>query len=194
MKTPETPPPEGGLPKEDTPHEKAKKHSRNWGRIGAIASIVGTAAGILALYPIAFKESNHSQSEQHIFDGPIARIATQERGWDKRGFDPKDMDSGVNEIIYRFAGHFLDPINGDRNPNNAICTIKLRANPSNNPPYHGDSGFVYIQPGGPKQSQGTILYNPTLAAVYQTWYDHDFVPPECWPGNFKFPHEFPEYQ
>lgn len=178
---------------EKLPPEKAKNH--NWGKIGAVAGIVGAVAAVLALWPIV-KGDNRPQPEQHrIFDGPIARIATHERGWDERGFEPSQMDSMASEVVYRYAGHYSDSINGDRNPNNDMCAIKLRANPSATFPYPGDSGFVYVQPGTTKQPQGTILHNPTLDEIYRTRLNYEFVSAECWPGDtLQYPHSFPEYQ
>ncbi len=171
------------------------KRSLRWTKIGSIAGVVGAVAACVALYPI-FNGPEPPKTDQHrMFDGPIARIATNERGWDKRGFEPDKMDSMSNEITYRFAGHYSDAINGDHNPNNEMCAIKLRANPSATFPYSGDSGFVYLQPGNSKHQQGTTLHNPTLEAIYRTQIDYeDPIPQECYPGNMRFLHDFAEYQ
>jgi len=187
----EQPPAEENLPPEST-----KKRTPNWGKISAYAGIIGAGAAILALYPIVV-HSDPPKVEQHrMFDGPIARIATQERGWDKRGFEPDQMDSMASEITYRYAGHYNDDVNGDRNPHNEMCAIKLRANPSIISPslYPGDSGFVYVQPGTVKKSPGVVLYNPTVNDIYLTRLDYEFVPSECWPGNYQYLHKFDEYR
>ncbi|HKR81865.1 MAG TPA: hypothetical protein VJR27_02600 [Candidatus Saccharimonadales bacterium] len=183
------------LPPKENSSGETHKRSFNWSKIGGIAGIVGAVAACLALYPLVVKDPQPPKTEQHLmFDGPIARIATNEKAWDERGFEPNEMNSMSSEITYRYAGHYSDPINGDHNPNNEMCAIKLRANPSATFPYAGDSGFVYLQPGNPKHTHGTTLYNPTLETIYQTRLDYDDpIPQECYPGNMKFPHDFREY-
>ncbi len=183
------------LPPQEKSSGENHKRSLRWTIIGSSAGVIGAFAACVALYPV-FKGPEPPKTDQHrMFDGPIARIATNEKGWDERGFEPDEMNSMSSEIIYRYAGHYSDPVNGDRNPNNEMCAIKLRANPSATFLYSGDSGFVYLQPGNSKHQQGITLHNPTLAAIYQTRIDYEEpIPQECYPGNMKFPHEFPEYR
>ncbi len=168
------------------------KKPRNWERIGAIAGIVGAVVAVVALVPTVrglVVPSNH----QRVFDGPIAQIAVHQKGWDMRGFNPSDMNSVADQVEYQFAGHYTDP-NGDRNPGNVMCGVTLHANPSSSFPYDGESGFVYIQTGTPRHPQGVVLYNPTLETVYTTRLDYEYVPPECWPGNMRYPHVAADYR
>lgn len=174
--------------KSPTPH-------RNWEKIGAIATVIGTVIATVALYPVVSNAFDKPPHTQRVFDGPIGQIAFREKGWDPRGFSREQLNSPADRVSYRYAGHYTDKINGDRNSLNKMCTITLRANPSSSFPYEGDSGFVYVQPGTSKKAEGIILHNPTLEEIYNTRLAYEYVPAECYPGpagKITFEHSFEE--
>jgi hypothetical protein len=110
--------------------------------------------------------------DRRVYDGPIAAIAVNQRGWDERGFRKADFSSDSGLALYHYIGHRMV---GKRrgNPENKVCEIVLYANPSTTFPYGGDSGFVY------KVNEQEILYNPTLMTIYEARSKHGPVPPEC---------------
>ena len=174
----------------------------------AVATILSAILAIpAAIYPI-WKDSSKSHANgasgkmqnRRLYDGTIAYIATHWESWDKRGFDPRDLNSAASPITYQYAGHYKDD-DGDHNPANKMCTVQLTANPSGSFPYGGPSGFVYIQAGTSSHPEGDVLYNPKNPdAVYRMQMKNDqYVPPECWPGDgyknndVRYPHSFEEY-
>jgi hypothetical protein len=163
-----------------------KAASLNWEKISAIAGIFGAIAAIIALAPMIHAAITHS-GNNHLFDGPIAQIAVNERGYDARGFSQDDLSSMGDMVTYRYSGHYKAASRYD-NSDNKVCKLTLHANPPSTYPYGGASGFVYIQAGTESHPQQEILHNPTLVAIYQKKLDFkEYVPQECWPGNYTFP-------
>jgi hypothetical protein len=187
------------------PSERKKAKRSRLSYAVAVATILSAILTIpAAIYPI-WKDSSKGHAtgrmqNRRLYDGATAYIATHWESWDKRGFDPRDMNSAASPITYQYAGHYKDD-DGDRNPTNKMCTIQLTANPSGSFPYGGPSGFVYIQAGTSSHPEGDILYNPKNPdAVYRMQIKNDqYVPPECWPGDgyknndVRYPHSFEEY-
>lgn len=162
-----------------------KAASLNWEKISAIAGIFGAIAAIIALAPMIHAAITHS-GNSHLFDGPIAQTAVNERGYDARGFSSSDLSSMGDMVTYRYSGHYKASGRYD-NPDNKVCKLTLHANPPSTYPYGGASGFVYIQAGTESHPQQEILHNPTLVAIYQKKLDFkEYVPQECWPGNYTF--------
>lgn len=181
-------------------HKKVRKTSRLVAIATIISGLLAIPATAAAFYPIWKDNVNNKPVTQHIYDGPIAKIATDYLNWDKRGFDPRDMDSLASRITYQYGGHYIDK-DGDRNPTNEMCTIVLYANPATALPYGQESGFVYIQAGTATHSTSEILYNPKSPdAVYRLQIKNgQYVPPQCWPGDghqnndVRYPHRLEEY-
>lgn len=160
----------------------------NWEKVGAIAGIFGAVAAIIALIPIINPAPAHTNAKQ-LFDGPIAKTAVDERGYDTRGFSSTDMSSMADTVTYRYSGHYKRA-GVDDNPDNKVCKLTLHANPPANLPYGGASGFVYLQAGTGAHPEAVVLHNPTVAEIYQKKLDFkEYVPTECWPGNYSFPSE-----
>jgi hypothetical protein len=181
---------------------KRKSRKIRWVAIATIVSgAVAVPAAFAAFYPI-WKDSTATQAQmQHNMDGPIAEIATRERGWDKRGFDPRDMNSLAEQVTYQYAGHFKDK-DGDHNPMNQMCSVTLHANPSTTLPYGKELGFVYVQAGTDEHPTSEVLYNPaSVDAVYRLQQKNgQYVPPQCWPGDghenndVRYPHSDEDYR
>lgn len=205
---PETPtqPQRSAPSRTPTKDKKREAKKRRTGRMVAIATIVSAILAIPAtVYPIWKDMSSSSKAESkpqthHLFDGPIAQIAAYQENWDVRGFDPSVVRSLASPVVYQYAGHYKDE-NGDRNPDNQMCSIELYANPAGTFPYGGESGFVYIQPGTATHPASEILYNPKNPdAVYRLQMKNgQYVPPQCWPGDglqnndVRYPHGYNEY-
>ncbi|HUS26590.1 MAG TPA: hypothetical protein VMY99_04565 [Nevskiaceae bacterium] len=174
--------------------KRQHKPGHDWNKIGAIATVLGTIVAVVALYPMISGAFRHSDNRR-VFDGPIGQIAFREKGWDPRGFSRDDLNSMADRVAYKYAGHYTDEVNGDRNPYNTMCAITLRANPSSSYPYGGDSGFVYVQAGTTKKAQGVVLHNPTVDEIYRTRMNYEYVPAECYPGppgKIQYEHTFDE--
>jgi hypothetical protein len=158
----------------------------NWEKIGAIAGIFGAVAAMIALFPM-ISSAFHGSGQVTDFDGSIAQTAINERGYDKRGFSEQDRFSMNDMVSYQFSGHYIDTSGKDTNPTNKVCRLTLHANRSSSLPYGGENGFVYIQAGTDSHPQTAILHNPTIDAIYRKKLDFkEYVPPECWPGNYTF--------
>lgn len=167
-----------------------------------VSAVLAIPTTVVAVYP--FVKDHQAQATKqpahHQYDGTVAYVASHWESWDKRGFDPRDMNSPASPITYRYAGHYKDS-NGDRNPANDMCSIQLYANPSGSTEYGGPSGFVYVQPGTADHPEGAALYNPQSPdAVYRMQLKYgQYVPPQCWPGDgaqnndVRYPHSFAEY-